>query len=72
MRGPNEYQEPMAYPEGGWAGIGQGNVLSLGWETILEGGWTTVDQRHEDVERKREYYHIIIFPEHKEENKRKP
>ena len=22
-----------------------------------------IDQRHEDVERKREYYHIIIFPE---------
>ena len=22
-----------------------------------------VGQRHEDVERKREYYHIIIFPE---------
>jgi hypothetical protein len=35
--------------------------LSLGWETILEGDKPQFG--HEDVERKREYYHIIIFPE---------
>ena len=28
----------MAFQEGGWAGRGQGNFLSLGWETILEEG----------------------------------
>ena len=43
--------------EGGWVGRVHGNFMSLGWETILGG------QRHEDVERKWEYYHIIIFPE---------
>jgi hypothetical protein len=37
--------------------------MSLGWETILEGGLTTSWQRHEDMERKWEHYHIIIFPE---------
>ena len=30
-----------AFPEGGWAGRGQGNSLFLGWEAILEGGWAT-------------------------------
>jgi hypothetical protein len=29
----------------------------------LEADEPQVGQRHEDVERKREYYHIIIFPE---------
>jgi hypothetical protein len=38
--------------------------LSLGRETILEeADEPQVGQRHEDVERKLEYYHIIIFPE---------
>jgi len=27
-----------SFPEGGCAGRGQGNFLSLGWETILAGG----------------------------------
>ena len=45
---------PTAFSEGEWTGRGQGNFLSLGWETILE-----VRQQYEDVE----YYHIIIFPE---------
>ena len=52
-----------AFLEGGWAGTDPGNFLSLGWETILEGDEPQVGQWHEDVERKREYYHIIIFPE---------
>jgi hypothetical protein len=29
---------PTAFSEGGKAGRGQGNFLSLGWETALEGG----------------------------------
>ena len=49
------------FSEGGWASRGQGNSLSLGLQTILEGEWIT--GWHEYVERKREYYHIIIFPE---------
>ena len=40
-----------------WAGRGQGYFLSIGEETILE----QVGQRHEDLEWKREYYHIF-FP----------
>ena len=40
-------------------------MLSLGWENILEGDEPQVGQLHEDVDRKREYYHIIIFPERK-------
>ena len=35
------YQVPTDFLEGEWAGRGQGNFLSLGWETILEGKWTT-------------------------------
>jgi hypothetical protein len=39
-------------------GRGLDNFLSLGWETILE---TQVDdERHADVEKKREYYHKRI------------
>ena len=53
---------PSTFSESGWAGREQGNFLSLGRETVLEG---EVDQRHEDLERKREYYFIIIFPEWK-------
>ena len=49
--------------EGRWAGRGQGNLLSLGWETILEGGWTTSGPTAWRCGRKWEYYHIIIFPE---------
>ena len=29
------------FAEDGWADRGQGNILSLGWETIIEGEWTT-------------------------------
>ena len=48
--------------EGVWAGRGQGNFLFLGWETILEGGWTTSWPTAWRCGRKQEYYHIIIFP----------
>ena len=48
-----------AFPKVGWASGGQDNFLSLEWKTILEGGRTTSGQWYEDVERKREYYHII-------------
>ena len=34
-------QVPKAFLKGGWADKGQGNFMSLGWETILEGEWTT-------------------------------
>ena len=47
---------------GGWAGRGQGNFLSLGWELSLKVDEPEVGQQHEDEERKCEYYHII-FPE---------
>jgi hypothetical protein len=63
-------------------------ILPLLSANGLLGGRTTfcpyadepqVGQRHHDVERKREYYHIIIFPEkklnftsRKEEDKRQP
>ena len=62
---------------GGWAGRGQDNFLSLGRETILEGGLTTL-QGHDSMEMKREHYHIVIFPKYlklnskKEEDKRTP
>ena len=52
----------MAFPKGGWVGRGQGNFLSLKWETILKADEPQFGQRHEDVGKKREYYHII-FPE---------
>ena len=35
------YQVPTAFLEGGWADRGQGNFLSLGWETVFEDRWTT-------------------------------
>ena len=50
---------PTSLSEGGWAGTDQSNFLFLGWEIDK----TKVGQRYEDVESKREYYHIIIFPE---------
>ena len=48
---------------GEWASRFKGKFLSLGWEIIIEGGWTTNCQHNEDVERTRECYHIINFPE---------
>jgi len=42
---------------------GQGNFLSLGWKLSLKVDDPQVDQEHEDVERKWEYYHITIFSE---------
>ena len=33
-------QVPTPFSEGGWASRGHGNLLSLRWETILEGRWT--------------------------------
>ena len=42
------------------SGIGQGSVLLLGWETILE---SHVVQRHEDLEMRQANYQIIILPE---------
>ena len=43
-------QVPTAFSEGKWGGRGQGSFLFLGWETILEGGWTTIQPKHEIVE----------------------
>ena len=44
-------------PGGRMSGRGQGNFLSLKADELQVG------QRQEYMERKREYYHIIIFPE---------
>ena len=56
------YQEPTVFPEGGWAG--QGNFLSLGWETIREGGWTTSWPTAWRCGKETGILHIIfIFPE---------
>ena len=51
----------MTYPEDVWAGRDQGKFLFLGWELSLNADEQQVSQRHDDMERKREYYHIIIF-----------
>ena len=40
-----------AFSEGGWTG------------QLLKTDESQVGQRHEDMERKREYYHITIFTE---------
>jgi hypothetical protein len=51
------------FSKGGLAARGQSNFLYLRCETILEDVCTTSWQRHQDVKRKREYFHVIIFPE---------
>ena len=57
------YQVPMAFSEGGWAGRVRDSFFSLDGKLSLKVDETQIGQRHEEVERKREYYHIIIFPE---------
>ena len=51
------------FSEGGWAGISQDNFLPLGWKGpwSLKADEPQVGQRHEDVERKWEYYHLIFL-----------
>ena len=39
------------------------NLFSLGRKLLLKAGEPHVRQRHEIIERKLEYYYIIIFPE---------
>ena len=45
------------------SGYDQGTFLSLGWETILEDGWTTNCSMDEDVKKKQINYRITISPE---------
>ena len=53
---------PKAFSEGGWADKVQGNFFSFCWEVSLEADEPQAGQQHENAEKKREYYHIIIFP----------
>ena len=55
-------QVPTTFSEGIWAGRGQGNFLSFGWEISLKADEPQICQRH-DVKRKREYFSITIFSE---------
>ena len=57
------YQVPMTFSEGGCVGRGQDKFLSLGMKMTLKAEELQVNQKHEVMERKWEYYHIIIFPE---------
>ena len=52
----------MAFSEGGWAGRGHENFLSLEGKLSLKADEPQFTQRHEDVEMKREYYQIIFSP----------
>ena len=52
---------PTAFSEGGWAGKGQGISCTLDGKLPLKAYEPQVGQWHEEVERKREYYHNIIF-----------
>ena len=53
---------PKDFSEGGWEGRGHGNSLSLKGELSLKAYEPQFGQLHEDVERKREYYHNTNFP----------
>ena len=51
---------PMVFSQDGCAGRGQGKLLFLGRDKSLEAGGSSVGQRHDDLERKRGYYHFIF------------
>ena len=66
------------FSESGWAGRGQGNVLSLRRELSLNTDESQVDQLHEDVEKKGKYFKLLFslkglkFYIKKEQNKWTP
>ena len=57
-------QSANGFPRGRMSGERSGQCLVLKYGKLsLKADEAQVGQLHEDVERKREYYHIIIFPE---------